>query len=366
MPIKLYNEKNMNNYLSSYALKKIFLFGILSFVVVGIIAGLFLIDGKILNAASSKTVKAIFNAPMSLSDLANSVKSHGVKITELYYTQGDIQGGYTVQPGEAIDDTMNNFRSAHDAFLTTVISNTEKDINENTDIKTAQRLSILRNQLIFARSQTNKEGLKVDSIETNNEQSLDGLKKAGFINSVSPKEAISNKIGAKLQNFLSYGVTKLINVAKASYWHEPWAPYAGGSDVQRTYTLQTFYFNNVSNFGSIDTYEHETQVYNKNFADYAGYRSSNMPSIYYDTPFLDSIDNFTIGTFTASSLKAYTQYYTYMSLRAGSASTATVRIKGQKGHRNPSWCYSTWCVWPDATTLSMATFTAPAGMSWQY
>lgn len=55
-----------------------------------------------------------------------------------------------------------------------------------------------------------------------------------------------------------------------------------------------------------------------------------------------------------------------MSLRAGSASTATVRIKGQKGHRYPSWCYSTWCVFADATTGSMATFTAPAGMSWQY
>lgn len=206
----------------------------------------------------------------------------------------------------------------------------------------------------------------VDSIETNDEQSLNGLKEAGFIKSALPKQSISQKISAKLQNALSYGATKLINIAEASYWHELWAPYGGGSDVQRTYTYQAFYFNNKSSYGSADTYEHETQVYNKNFANYAGYWSSNMPSAYYDTPFSDSIDNFTIGTFTGASLKTYTQYYTYMSLSAGSASTATVRIKGQKGHRSPSWCYSTWCVFPDATTGSMATFTAPAGMSWQY
>lgn len=346
--------------------KKIFLFGILSFVVLGITVIVFSVNGEVSAATSKKIVRATLNAPMSLSDLANAVKSHGVKITELHYAQGDVQGGYTIQPGETIDDAMNNFRNKHNIFLATAISKTDKDIDEAADMGTMLRLSTLRDQLIFARSQTNKEGLKVDSIEANDEQSLNGLKKAGFINSVSPKESINHKISAKLQNAFSYGVKKLINIAEASYWHEPWAPYAGSSDVQQAYTYQTFYFNNVSNFGSTNTYEHETQVYDKNFADYDGYWSSNMPSAYYDTPFLDSIDNFTIGTPTAASLRTYTRYYAYMSLRAGSASTATVRAKGQKGHRNPSWCYSTWCVWPDATTLSLATFTAPAGMSWQY
>lgn len=345
--------------------KKIFLFGTLS-VVVAVIAVLFFANGKVSVAASNQTVKATLNAPTSLSEFANAVKLHGAKIAELHYVQGDIQGGYTVQPGETIDDTVSNFRNAHNAFLATAIAKTEEDISEAVDTKTLQRLSTLHNQLISARSQTNKEGLKVDSIETNDEQSLNGLRGAGFIKSVLPKQSISQKINGKLQNALSYGATKLISIAEASYWHELWAPYGGGSDVQRTYTYQTFYFNNVSSYGNADTYEHETQVYDKNFANYAGYWSSNMPSAYYDTPFSDSIDNFTIGTFTGASLQTYTQYYTYMSLTAGSASTATVRIKGQKGHRSPSWCYSTWCVFPDATTGSMATFTAPAGMSWQY
>lgn len=148
--------------------------------------------------------------------------------------------------------------------------------------------------------------------------------------------------------------------------HESWAPYGGTSDVKATYTSQTFYFDKISDFGSTNTYEHETQVYDKRFANYAGYWSSNMPKAYYDTPFLDTIDNFTVGTLTANVLKVKTQYYTYMSLKAGTVTTATVRIKGQKGHRSPSSCYSTWCVFADATTGTMALLTAPSGKSWQY
>lgn len=357
----------MNNNLSLFVHRKTFLFGMLSFLVVAIIATLFFANGKVSAAASNQAVKATLNTPISLSEFTDAVKLHRAKISELHYVQGDIQGGYTVQPGETIDVAVNNFQKAHNTFLATAITKTEKDISEATDTETLQRLSTLHSQLISARSQTKTEGLKIDSIETDDEQSLNGLKQAGFIKSVLPKQSVGQKVSVKLQNAFSYGVTKLTNVAEASYWHELWAPYGGGSDVQRTYTYQTFYFNNVSSYGSADTYEHETQVYDKNFADYAGYWSSNMPSAYYDTPFSDSIDNFTIGTFTGASLQTYTQYYTYMSLTAGSASTATVRIKGQKGHRYPSWCYSTWCVFADATTGTMALHNpAPSGMSWQY
>lgn len=365
--IKLINNKNMNNNLSSSVHKKIFLFGILSFLIIAITGVLFSANGKVIAATSSQTVKATLTTPVSLPELANAAKLHGAKISELHYVQGDIQGGYTVQMEETIDNAINNFRNAHNTFLATAITKTEEELSKTTDTETLQRLSGLHGQLISAQAQTNKEGLKVDSIESNDEQSLDRLKGAGFIKNVLPKQSTGQKISSKLQNTLSYGVTKLINTAEASYWHELWAPYGGGSDVQRTYTYQTFYFNDISSYGSADTYEQETQVYDKNFADYAGYWSSNMPSAYYDTPFSDSIDNFTIGTFTGASLQTYTQYYTYMSLTAGSASTATVRIKGQKGHRSPSWCYSTWCVFADATTGTMALHNpAPSGMSWQY
>jgi len=149
---------------------------------------------------------------------------------------------------------------------------------------------------------------------------------------------------------------------------EVWAPYKGYSSVNHSYAFNIFYFNwdAIKSFESKNTYEQESQVYDKKFANYNKYWSSNMPRAYYDTPFLDSIDNFTVGSATAVVLSPYKQYYTYMSLKKEKNNSATVRIKGQKGKRSPSWCYSTWCIFAEATTETMAKFTAPGSKSWRY
>lgn len=203
-------------------------------------------------------------------------------------------------------------------------------------------------------------------------------------------------------------IISITSTDKAALAGEPWAPTSGYSSVNQEKAYNYFYFSNIEGvYSDIGTYEHETQVYNTQFADFTGYWSSNLPKKYYDTPFLDEIDNFTIGSMQASDLKSGTRYYTYMELKKGNSSDctgccsyhggvccnggttmccdgtslsqtcvskgcnqclniSTVRIKGQKGHRMPSWCYSTWCIYADATTNSMCTFTAPAYQNWSY
>lgn len=152
-----------------------------------------------------------------------------------------------------------------------------------------------------------------------------------------------------------------------SYNHEPWTPYRGYSKVTKGIAFNKIYFNNTSAFNNTSTYEQESQVYNKNFANYNGYWQSNLPCAYKDTQVFDTLDNFTVGSACASSIRAYTYYYTSMSLYGQSAQTATVRIKGQLGYRWPNWCYSTWCVFPSATSSTIVTFTAPnSGVWWTY
>lgn len=132
-----------------------------------------------------------------------------------------------------------------------------------------------------------------------------------------------------------------------------WIPYAGTTHVSQTFASNTFKFNNVSEFEWNKTYEHETQIYNTNYADYAGSRNSNLPRAYKDTQFLDDIDNFTIGSADASQLIAGRNYFTYMDLTPWSESTWTIKIKGQIWHRFPSFCYSTWCIIADATSPTL-------------
>jgi hypothetical protein len=167
----------------------------------------------------------------------------------------------------------------------------------------------------------------------------------------------------------------LFNVQGVFAGGEKWDPWSGFSWVTQASAYNSFFFSfsstctvrSDSSVGHNDifdenaTYEHETQVYTKAFADYDGYWSSNLPAAYYDTPFMDKIDNFTIGSAQASLLCGSAQYYTNLSLKKGKKKSATVRIKGQKGHRFPSGCTSTWCIFADATTKSLKKFTAPGG-----
>lgn len=189
---------------------------------------------------------------------------------------------------------------------------------------------------------------------------------------------------------------------------ELWAPVRGYSSVSQEKAYNEFYFYNIEGiYADIDTYEHESQVYNVEFANYDNYSSSNLPNWYYGTPFLDQIDNFTIGSAQASILLSNKRYYTYMALKKGNNSDcrgccsdhggivcnsgvttcrdgttlsptcaskgcnqclneSVVRIKGQRGHRAPSWCYSTWCIYADATTESMCVLSAPQYQNWIY
>lgn len=189
---------------------------------------------------------------------------------------------------------------------------------------------------------------------------------------------------------------------------ELWAPASGYSSVNQSKTYNRFIFVSPSGqYGDDDSYEHETQVYNNDFADYDGYWSSSLPAKYLDTPFQDDIDNFTIGSAKAADLEDGKYYYTYMALRKGNNSEcqgccsthggvvcingisqcadgtslsstcmdkgcnqclneATVRIKGQRGHSVVPGCTSTWCIFADATTGTMCLLKAPQYKNWAY
>lgn len=165
---------------------------------------------------------------------------------------------------------------------------------------------------------------------------------------------------------------------------EPWAPCKGTSKVTQSGTWQTFTFtcSAAGNFDAPSTYECETQVSGRKFADSdGGYCESNLPRKYYDTqigdcwPFASAdVDNFAVGSAEARLIFGGTKYSTYMRLKKvkKGVNSATVRIKGQKGHRvidKPGYVlrYSTWNVKADATSSALCVLTAPSSeKSWTY
>lgn len=127
---------------------------------------------------------------------------------------------------------------------------------------------------------------------------------------------------------------------------EPWAPCNGITKVTQSGTWQSFTFtcDAACKFDFPSTYECETQVYNKKFADYDDSKANNwggdLPRKYLDTqasdywPFANSdVENFTVGSAEARLILGKVEYSIYMKLKPESVKTATVRIRGQKGYR---------------------------------
>lgn len=94
---------------------------------------------------------------------------------------------------------------------------------------------------------------------------------------------------------------------RSSNMNKPWQPYKWSVDINQSYVRNEFYFHNVQAFNPNRTYEHETQVYDPEYADLDWYWESNMPNSYKDTQALDDIDIFTVSSSDTSSFGALTK-----------------------------------------------------------
>jgi len=306
--------------------------------------------------AAVEHVTLEFQTPVSLDELQQISSSRGLKVEEIRLVYPEFTSGYTVE-GRDLGSVREDLISQHEQFLRVLASQELNDDPLSVSLRDARSRAVTLLSSDFSRE------IKVSIV------TFDG----------QLDEDLESTLGAKVRDDLigfagesgsadSPRHGSELNLEPKSLWHESWAPYAGTTVVPGGYTYNTFFFNNTSRLKTdFATYEHETQIYNGNFANYGGYWCTNMPNGYKDTSFGDSIDNFTVGCSRAENLAANTRYLTYMSLTRGSAASATCRIKGQIGQRRPSFCTSPWCIWPVATSGTMAYLTLPNnGYSWQY
>jgi hypothetical protein len=319
-------------------------------------------------------VVAQLATPVSGREIVSLVHRLNIVPKELYF-EVDINeepilvGGYVLQNGESIENVSRNMQDKHSTFLREAMASLEEARLVTADPSILARLDTLYKQLQIIPPAV--EDLVIGAIRID-----DGPAMLEMLQ--TPRGAFSGVLSIRSSEYPSRSIKSVTSqnqnaLATAAITSNensfPWAPTSGTSKVTQGFTFQTFYFSDVGGFSSNSSYEHETQIYDTAFAQDGGYWTSNMPNAYHDTAFLDNIGiegsssvfNPTVGTSRASSLLDNTQYYTYVALTPGSATSATVKIRGQRGHRFPSWCDSTWCVFADQTTFPgwLADFTAP-------
>jgi hypothetical protein len=311
-------------------------------------------------ADTTEIVDIEFSHPLKIEELQPWLTQHNVVTSEINFSHGEIQGGLEIDPNDSLGDSFVKLQAKHAEFLSVAISSIDEDLLKTNDKLGKKRLTELRKQLVLSQEINKKE------------QEIDGVRIS--VSSPSITENIeSDPLIAQVRRLKKESGGDSLALAATTYYVSPklWYPTKGSTKTTKSLAFNTFYFANASGFDSFSgilTYEHETQVYNSSFANYGGYWSSNLPKAYKDTQFLDSLDNFTVGSSKASDIVANTQYYTSMDLSGGTASSATVRIKGQLGYRYPSTCYSTWCIFAIMTTPTLKMYTAPIStqVSWTY
>lgn len=293
-----------------------------------------------------------FEKPFTIEQLDKLSRVKGLKIEEFRIDFGGFTSGYTVA-GKQVSDIIDDFNYEHQKFIQVV--------RENSGTDEEKELS----KILVDIANSSLQDLNITAVSFR--ASPEELPEIGY-GSIVDSGLVVLPLDRPLEDEeIDSKDTK--DPATTSSRHESWAAYTGWSAVTQSYSYQTFKFDNLIAYIDISTYEHETQIYDKNFADYAGYWASNLPCPYKDTPFLDNIDNFTVGSAYADALVANYNYWTYMSLRPQSSKTALCKIRGQIGYRFPSWCYSTWCIYALATTTPgcYAYLALPDyGVTWQY
>jgi hypothetical protein len=151
----------------------------------------------------------------------------------------------------------------------------------------------------------------------------------------------------------------------------------GNSQDTERYVHQTMIWTDVSGFGPNSTYEHDFFLNNYDGKTYLSraqglngiptviYWGSNLPRAYLDTRFSDPAEEvaYVIGCADGDAIQANTWYWSQIRTAKGDANTDKAKLFGQLGHRSPSWCYTTWCVFADQTEPIVGSWSNPWAIS---
>lgn len=303
------------------------------------------VDTKSVPSSSDSTVNLIFDTPRSIDEVSAFSRTNSLNILEMRLQRHNYVAGYRID-GQDPSVVARTFAEEHRKFLMMLMKHDEPEYAQ------------LRSAAMSELATLSATSLRISSITvegtSNMVKDLPQVRLSELpISADSPGPAVEPSTLKPTVEPNSVGHPSLM-----------WAPYGGTSEVNKSYSYQRFIFNDLSKLGSgMATYEHETHIWDKSYANQTGYWVSNMPNAYLDCGNNDSVDNFAVGTFTANQLRTYTWYYAYIGLVGQSSASSTVSIWAQRGTR---WGWSCWYVTSNEHAGPLATHYAGGGMSWQF
>ncbi len=154
-----------------------------------------------------------------------------------------------------------------------------------------------------------------------------------------------------------------------------WMPgYTGQRRIYQTFKWSAATIAAIQECGADDhniTYEPDAVFDNYDGLHYFGDKkswASNLPRKYNDTRYSDSENTptYTVGSADALQLVASKTYFTLIRAAPGNTTTDRGTLVGQIGMRIPKPCYSTWCVFSNASRILVPAWDVPVPgvLSW--
>ena len=348
----------MNKYPSLSERKKIFLFGMLSFVVVAVIFVLFFANEKVSVAAITQTVKITLNTPVSLDTFIVATKNYpldGIILESSFMFSGEaIQDFYVVNTHNGSKNIKEDYIQNRKALIADVKGIKKLSFDDEKSVETilVSRATITgeKNSIDKIRNQ-----MKVSKVDIAGEQAVNVSQVSG---KTRPREA----------NLLGDGAITIAAQTQPMYLSLPTSgtAYFYPSAYGGRYTQQNMRWP-ANYFASDETYEHDINLYNYDRKTYLDGTSTSYPGCYPTTtyaattwpaasyPYLDTrldkylyrceIDelSYTIGVAQANAIPANVNHYTYIRTANGNDTSDKFKLQGQVGYRYPSTCYTTWC-----------------------
>lgn len=373
----------MNNILSSFVYKKIFLFGMLSFVVVAVIVVLFFTNGKISATALNQTVKITLNAPMSLDAFIAITTNHsldGIILESSFIFKGEaVQDFYVVNTKDDSKNVKRDYIQNRKALIADI-----KGIKElsSDDAKSVETVLVSKATITGEKNSIDgiRNRIEVSKVDVAGEQAVAASRVGG---KARPKEASLFGNGDITIAAQTQPMYLSLPTSGTAYFYP--SAYGGRYTQQNTRWPANY-------FAPEETYEHKVYLYNYDRKTYLDGTSTSYPNCYPTTtyaatswpaasyPYLDTrlaenlisceIDelSYTIGAAQANVISANVDHYTYIRTANGNDTSDQFKLQGQVGYRNPSTCYTTWCSakYKIYTIIPSWSTAVPGTQSWTY
>lgn len=286
---------------------------------------------------------------------------------------------YFLKGGESLKDISSNFLKERDAFIADTLSNLRAmPVGENmlSSDRVKKQIASFEN---FVQNKDAHGELNIHGVVLRGEKPV----VKSILRKLELQDDLKTYAAMEQQNLAPLNPQPLKPLGVSNYW----TPAEGYSYVYPSsyggrYSSQYIWWPTTIGFTVFDTYEHDFFLNNYDGKTYlsaaqdswgnpsVSYASTSLPYPYLDTRYGDPSGEkaYTIGSASAISIKGSTDYFyqTYIRTTDGNTSNDTAKIQAQRGYRNPTLCYSTWCSYASETInlISAWNVSVPGSATW--